>query len=269
MGNPTPTIVIALIALFVALPGCINNGLALKDRWLPKPMAEPAPSPRTASWSLFIFNIIGAGLLFWVAYQAWPSQGQRQQDSLGQPVTPQPSVSAATLPIRAPSDAEREIPTVDKVTELIEKEADPQLERAQQFSNGWRSAIGSGSDDYLRDARSFVETLRKTNEDLRIAIHANPYCDKDICSIVIPTSVHEELATTIDKFSDVIGRLQGLANPQISRSSIGRGFLDPVIAPHLAPLQAAIAHYKGWLASTNAALAGRRQELSDIAGGKK
>jgi len=63
------------------MPGCINNGLALKDRWLPgKPMAEPASPPRSTPWSLFIFNIIGAALLLWLAYYAWAIHG-RQPDA--------------------------------------------------------------------------------------------------------------------------------------------------------------------------------------------
>jgi hypothetical protein len=71
------TVIIGVIALLVALPGCINNGLALKDRWRGKPMVDQTSSRQTAPRSLFIFNIIGAALLLWVAYQMWVGPSQK------------------------------------------------------------------------------------------------------------------------------------------------------------------------------------------------
>jgi hypothetical protein len=85
MGNLPFTIIVALIALLIALPGCINNALALKDRWRHPPTIEPASQRQAVSRSLFIFNIIGAALLLWVAYQMWLAPSQIKGFSKGWP----------------------------------------------------------------------------------------------------------------------------------------------------------------------------------------
>jgi hypothetical protein len=194
---------------------------------------------------------------------------QRQPSSPPGPVSPPP------LATRAPGDADREIPVLDEIYNVITTEAAPQPQEGTTLVGTWLAALQEGKgDDYLSRLAEFRSRVTKVDNDIvQAVLKRQIYCANDLCEI-LGARPGDGVANAIDRFRNLFAGFYKMADPNKTKEirpphlGLGGGAYNDVstlLDPHLKPVYDALNVYQNWVSSTTNKLVARREELSKIA----
>lgn len=206
--------------------------------------ASIPPDPRNADFQI---------------YTAWLAAGY----------TPDPvqAVLPRTYASRSPTDADREIPIIDKLYDILQKEAQPQV---QQGFGDWRDALDADKTEaYFKALDALRDQFRIISGKLRDATQEIPqFCEDDLSVIVDPRK-DDNVTRALDKLRAILTSLRNVVDPEKFKSSRQTNRFFDVLAPHLQAVGSALTAYGIWISWTERQLLDRRKELSEIASRKR
>jgi hypothetical protein len=200
-----------------------------------------------------------------------------------------PDPAEATLaPVyaaRSPSDAEKEIPIVDKLYELIHTSAAPLPEKGVDLIRGWSVIIAydDQSASYTREADKFFYGLQEVNNKIIAMARDNQaYCANDLCAIVGGASKNDfdlilaigEFEIAFNSLSSVIDRDKYVKNslpsltpddPDFLTKTVNWGHFRDLLSLRVERINQLLTAYGVWVAWAEHELLERRDQLSKIA----
>lgn len=192
-------------------------------------------------------------------YTAWLSVGNK------------PDPVQATLPplyaARSPSDADKEIPIIDALSEIVRKELQPLTSNGGELLSNWQNAIDqSKSGAYLQSLSDFSRRFREANGSLSEAAQQIPqYCDDDLCVIAGFARRYDKITDLIDRARDTLSDLHKVIDSQKYNAERQRSKAPLVIGRAVEEPNLALSAYAVSLQWAKEQLSARRIELSKIA----
>jgi hypothetical protein len=182
-----------------------------------------------------------------------------------------PDPAQATLPSvyapRSPSDADREIKMVDKLSDLLERQVRPLLSEAGSGWSNWQDALDSDkSGDYFKGLSNFRQQFVSINATILDSTKEMPqFCDDDLCEIVNLQRTATAVVDAVDKFHEILSILHDVIDAEKYRQFKNVGTVSQIIAPHQQRIGSPLTSYEVELSWAEQRLKERRRELSEIA----
>lgn len=219
-------------------------------------------------------------LLIAFAYIIWPHFVEPfDHPNFAAPAPPKPAASPApinppkptgpakhyelvgeTLAARSPTDADHEIPIVDALSNIFQKEADPMSRDAGDLLSDWPNAFRAQSSAlYLQKLKSLRKDVARIDAKMTdTAQQVFVYCLNDLCE-VLGQRQGDALGNALDRFISIISDLQSVVD---MNKFANDAQLSHVIAPHLEAVERALHGYQEWSGATQNNLFKRRDQLS-------
>jgi len=119
--------------------------------------------------------------------------------------------AAPNYPVRAPSDADREILVLDRLHDYIANILIPNENAAAQLTDDWRRADSSTRKSYIDALNAQADKLDEVYKELKNQLKGHDvYCNLDLCSIIQPLTIRESV--TADHLRTVGRALLALAS---------------------------------------------------------
>jgi hypothetical protein len=164
--------------------------------------------------------------------------------------------------MRSASDADKEIPVIDNVVDII-RESEPLEGEGMRLSSNWFNALVRPElmPAYDADLRKYNLDIVGTNAKFATLKNRTPQYFEDDISLITDKWDFETLSRPFDNFVGAWFALKAIAD----RSKATFEDTTRLMAPHRAMFEKALVAYHDWSYNSKEALLNRRKELSKIA----
>jgi hypothetical protein len=172
---------------------------------------------------------------------------------------------ASVFPVRAPSDADKEIPVIDRVVELLRDFEPIRGEGMRLVSNSFNALVRPETmPTYEADLREYGLAITAADAKLTLAKNQAPQYFEDDIEIITNKADFENLYRTFSNFTGAWFALKSIAD----RSKATSEDAERLMALHRAAFEKADGEFGDWITNSRESLLNRRKDLSRIAATK-
>ena len=173
-----------------------------------------------------------------------------------------------TYPARSPTEADKEIGVINRLIDILQKEAAHQFQEGLDIISNWQDAFDDQKNiNYVQSLSAFHDKVRETNGRIWNLAQVNEtyFCKNDICDIVDPRN-NDNVAVAFDNFSVFLDHLKSITDVDKFNRYRGTSIVGDVAAPEIDRVRDQLSRYRNWIAEVESELISRRKSLSEIAG---